>query len=254
MRQPTYITVSWDDGHPWDLRVAALLAKHRLSGTFYIPMRTTHGTMAASQIRQLSGAFEIGAHTLDHVTLTRANDTQALQQIVGAKSWLEDNTGLPCLMFCPPEGRYSGRHLKMLRKAGYLGLRSVELTSLDFPRPKAGLMLMPTSVQAHPHSPIALCKNALKRVTLGNLWRYIVHGRSTDWCGMASSLLRQAIKTGGVFHLWGHSWELRQTGQWQRLDEVLAMMREFADQAFVLTNGQICQQFAAPAHVERDVR
>jgi peptidoglycan-N-acetylglucosamine deacetylase len=253
VRQTTYLTTSWDDGHPLDLRIADLLTKYGLRGTFYAPMRAPNGTMTVAQIRELGRGFEIGAHTLDHVTLTRAHEDQAWQQIVGSKSWLEDSTGLACLMFCPPEGKYSGQHLKMVQKAGYLGLRSVELASLDRPRPKAGLMLMPTSVQAHPHSPVVFCKNAIKRAAFANLWRYIVHGRSSDWPGLAASLLRRVIEIGGVFHLWGHSWELQQTGQWQRLDEVLAMMSKFAHEALLLTNGQICQQTLVAAHLGRDV-
>jgi len=55
-------------------------------------------------------------------------------------------------------------------------------------------------------------------------------------------LLRQALTSGGVFHLWGHSRALQETGQWQRLDEVLRFMSEFAIQAPSLTNGQICQR------------
>ena len=69
MTAATAITTSWDDGHPLDLRVAELLAKHGLPGTFYVPMRAEHGTMTTAQLRELSGAFEIGAHTVHHVDL-----------------------------------------------------------------------------------------------------------------------------------------------------------------------------------------
>jgi len=249
VKPAAYITTSWDDGHPLDLRVAELLARHGLPGTFYVPRVAEHGTMALDQMRELGRDFEIGAHTLDHVILTRAAEQQAWEQIAGSKSWIEDSTGLACLMFCPPQGKYSGRHLEMARRAGYLGLRSVELASLDCPRPKAGLMLMPTSVQAYPHYPLAFFRNAIKRAAFGNLWRYIVCGRSRDWPALAGSLLSRAVEGGGVFHLWGHSWELQQTGQWQRLDEVLGMMSDFAGQALVLTNGQTCQQIAVAPDV-----
>lgn len=238
----TYITTSWDDGHQFDLRVAELLTKHRLQGTFYIPMTSENRTMTVPHIRELSRAFEIGAHTLHHAVLTEATDQQAWQEIADSKSWLENGTGLPCLMFCPPKGKYSSRHLNMIRKAGYLGVRSVEMVSLDFPRPKSGLMLLPTTIQAHPHGLLAFARNSLKRAAFGNLWRFVAHGRSTDWPVLARSLLRQALKYGGVFHLWGHSWELQETGQWQRVDEVLRFMGEFASQAPALTNGQLCLQ------------
>ena len=39
-------------------------------------------------------------------------------------------------------------------------------------------------------------------------------------------LLNVVRRRGGVFHLWGHSWELEQTAQWQRLDAVLRLLGE----------------------------
>jgi len=241
----TYITTSWDDGHQLDLRVAELLTKYRLHGTFYIPKESENGTMKAVQVRELSRAFEIGAHTLHHVVLTSAADQHARQEIIDSKSWVEETTGLPCLMFCPPTGRYSNSHVEMVRKAGYVGLRTVEMVSLDFPRQKSGLMLLPTTLHAYPHSHIAFARNTIKRAAFGNLWRFIAHGCSTEWPTLARSLLRQALTSGGVFHLWGHSWALQETGQWQRLDEVLRFMSEFASQAPALTNGQICLEAAS---------
>src|SRR5436190_13479271 len=96
MKPIACITTSWDDGHPLDLRVAELLAKYDLRGTFYVPRSAERGTMTAAQIRELSGAFEVGAHTLHHVVLTRAPEAQARQEIAGSKSWLEDLTGSAC--------------------------------------------------------------------------------------------------------------------------------------------------------------
>jgi len=243
----TCITTSWDDGHPLDLRVAELLSKYRLPGTFYPPMTAENNTMSGIQIRELSRAFEIGAHTLHHVVLTRITEQRAWQEISDSKSWIEDNTGLGCLMFCPPKGKYSAAHQALIRKAGYFGLRSVELISLDFPRPQRGLMLLPTTIQAHPHGLFAISKNALRRAAFDNLWRYVAHGGSTDWSALAQSLLRQALEYGGVFHMWGHSWELQQTGQWQRLDESLRFISEFRDQTRTLTNGEVCRLSRGPA-------
>jgi hypothetical protein len=130
----------------------------------------------------------------------------------------------------------------MVRTAGYLGVRNVELLSLDFPRNNAGIMLLPTTIQAYPHGSLAFAKNAVKRMALKNLLRLMTHRRSTDWPALARSLLHESIRCGGVFHLWGHSWELQETGHWQRLDEALRCMSEVAIQAPSLTNGQICQR------------
>jgi hypothetical protein len=255
MNPKTYITTSWDDGHPLDFRVGELLKKYGLRGTFYVPMTAEKETMTAAELRELSLAFEIGAHTLHHNVLTSATERQAWQDIIDSKSWVESKTGLPCLMFCAPKGKYRSRHLKMISKAGYLGLRSVELTSLEFPRRKAGLLLMPTTIQAYPHGFFAFAQNAIKRAAFGNLWRFVVHGRSAEWPTLAQSLLLHALKFGGVFHLWGHSWELQETGQWQRLEELLRFMSWFANQATPLTNGQICQRsFSPDAFIDEAVR
>jgi hypothetical protein len=235
------ITTSWDDGHPLDFRVAALLTKYGLRGTFYVPMSAETGTMTAAQVRELSGTFEIGAHTLHHVDLTGATEQEARQEIVDSKAWLEDNTSLPCSMFCPPKGKYSFRHLALIRQAGFTGVRSVEMLSLDFPRFQAGLLVMPTTVQAHPHRLAAYARNVLRRWAWRNLWLYLAHGRSTDWAKLAESLLCQVHQHGGIFHLWGHSWEVEKNGQWQRLEEVLRFMGQFANQVPALSNAQVCE-------------
>jgi peptidoglycan/xylan/chitin deacetylase (PgdA/CDA1 family) len=246
MTQTTYITTSWDDGHPRDLRVAELLAKHNLVGTFYVPLITDKETMATAQVRDLSSDFEIGAHTLHHVILSRASQPLAWQEISNSKAWVEDTTGKRCQMFCPPEGKYRKIHLDMVLKAGYVGLRSVELMSLDFPRTMSGVMVLPTTVQSYPLGPLAIGKNALKRMAIANMWRFVTRGRSTEWPVLARALLVDALKRGGVFHLWGHSWELEDTSQWHRLDEVFRFMGEFRCQAECLTNSQICEKKPPP--------
>jgi len=242
MTPQVYTTTSWDDGHPADLRVAELLVKYGLGGTFYVPMSAPGGTMTAAQIRDLSGSFEIGAHTLHHLVLTKLGEQKAVDEIVGSKNWVEDTTGAACTMFCAPQGKFATRELEIARSGGYLGFRTVELSSLGFPRWKSGILVMPTTIQAYQHSPFTLAKNAVKRMAVGNLWRVLVHGNSVEWPKAAKSFLRHALSFGGVFHLWGHSWEMEGTRQWQRLEETLQMLKDVAGEAPAITNGQLCVQ------------
>jgi peptidoglycan/xylan/chitin deacetylase (PgdA/CDA1 family) len=241
LKPRTYMTTSWDDGHPLDMRVAELLTKYGLAGTFYVPRAAQNKTMTAAQIRELGRAFEIGSHTVHHPVLTKMTEQAAWQEISESKFWLEDSTGSSCLLFCPPTGRYTSVHLDMIRNAGYIGMRTAELSSLALPRMKARLLIMPTTVQAYPHGGAAFVKNAIKRFAFANLWRSVVHGRSKDWPEFALSLLRLALAQGGVFHLWGHSWELQEADQWRRLEDALRFMRQFTTDAAPLTNGQICR-------------
>lgn len=244
------ITTSWDDGHPLDLRVADLLARHGLRGTFYIPRSFEAGTMTPAEIRGLSDrGFEVGAHTLDHVDLKTVDESMALHEIGGSKAWVEDLTGRPCRMFCPPKGRFNRRDLRLAQDCGFDGLRTVELMSLDYPRFGPGILVMPTSVQAHPHEWSAYARNGLRRLAPHNLWRSIIFGRSSDWTGTAAALVDRVVKRGGVFHLWGHSWELQEYGQWRRLEEVLRLLSQYVDGAPALTNGEVCGNVLSRQHV-----
>jgi hypothetical protein len=240
------ITTSWDDGHPTDLRIAEMLIRHGLRGTFYIPRAIETGVMSLPAMREIAEKFEIGAHTLNHVFLTDTDDTTARNEIAGSKGWVEDVTGKPCGMFCPPAGRYSRQHLPMFREAGFAGIRTVEFMSFDRPRLCTnGLLEMPTTMQAFPQPALNYAKNLAKRRAMRNFWRYAIHGRSRDWVKLAENLARRAIAEGGVFHLWGHSWEIEQTKQWVQLEEVLGFLGELVRQAPCLTNGQICQETLA---------
>lgn len=235
------LTTSWDDGHPLDMRVADMLARHGIAGTFYVPRQAPCGTMSAAQLGELATTFEIGAHTIGHEQLTSLSPAQSWREISGSKAWVEDRTGHGCRMFCPPRGCFSKGHLDMARRAGFLGLRTTELVSLDPPRQADGLWVMPTTVQAFAHRPLGYVRNAAKRAAPGNLWRYVRHGWAGSWPSLARRMLEQAPPTGCVFHLWGHSWELEEHRQWQRLDEVLRWMGSHAETGRTLTNGDVCK-------------
>jgi peptidoglycan/xylan/chitin deacetylase (PgdA/CDA1 family) len=241
VKPATCFTTSWDDGHPLDLRIAELLARYGLTGTFYLPMESGRETMAPTAIRQISSLFEVGAHTLHHVNLSAVSDTRAREEIMESKAWIEYVTGKRCAMFCFPKGHFRRSHLRFVKEAGYAGARTVELLSVDFPQPKAGISLMPTTIQAFPHTGLAYARNLAKRFAFGNLRSYVLHGRSTDWLRLVESFQMLSLRKGGVFHLWGHSWEIEKQAQWRRLEEALRFMSQFTQEAPCLTNIEVCR-------------
>ncbi len=241
MAATAWITTSWDDGHPLDLRLAEMLHRNNLKATFYIPRAIPSGVMSESQVRELSQSFEIGGHTLDHLFLPTIPDAQANLQISGCKKWVEDTTGQSCRMFCPPAGKFTEAHRGMIAGAQFMGLRSVELLSLAPPMPVPGnLLQMPTTLQSYPHPRKTYIKNAIKRKSWGSLVRYVLHGAPANWEKHAERLLQVVIKNGGVFHLWGHSWEIEQTDQWDTLERVLKVMGQCAKHARTGTNAEVC--------------
>lgn len=235
-----FCTTSWDDGHPLDLRIADLLFKYGLRGTFYVPMQTERGVLTPAQIRELSTAFEIGAHGVHHVDLTNLPAPTAHHEIVAAKHHVEDLTGKPCLMFCFPYGKYRRQHLTFARDAGYVGVRTTELLSLAFPRRASGIFVMPTTIQATPHSMWAYLRNASKRLAWGSLANCARHVPGSTWERTARSFVSVLNRRGGVFHLWGHAWEVEEQGQWRRLEDVLRHLAGRAESLMTATNAELC--------------
>lgn len=243
MKPLTCMTTSWDDGHPLDFRLADMLEANGLRATFYIPESADTGTMGRGDVRHLSERFDIGAHTIHHTFLDTVDEKRAAAEIIDSKAWVEHITGRPCDLFCPPAGKHSERDLRLIRQAGYVGLRTVELMSTDAPRERDGLLIMPTTVHAFPHPAKSYVKNALKRRSPHNLWRYVVNGHMAGWDEQVERQLESVARHGGVFHLWGHSWELEETAQWERLAAVLAVMGRYTSRVPCLTNAQVCQTF-----------
>lgn len=239
------MTTSWDDGHPLDFRIAELLTKHGLTGTFYVPRASQKKVMTAVQVRELSGAFEIGAHTLDHARIDRVPDGEASRQLLGSRRWIEEVTGKGCKVFCFPEGKFNGRQLRLVRETGFRAARTVELLSIAEPQYIRGLWLIPTTIQAFPHGPLAYAKNAAKRLTFSHLMTVPAALRAKDWMTVARKMLIRTIARGGVFHLWGHSWEIEQEQQWQELEEFLAFAGARLKNSSCVANGELCNGRAA---------
>jgi hypothetical protein len=242
--RPILITTSWDDGHPLDLRVAELLSKYGLTGTFYVPRSGQRNVMTESQIHELSENFEIGGHTMDHRAIDRCSDLDALGQLSGSRDWIEQVTGKSCRVFCFPGGRFRNLQLKLVRQAGFEAARTVELLSTARPRCIDGLYLIPTTIQAFPHGPSAYAKNALKRFSGSAAFSLKNVLLSHNWAAVARQLFLRTLDRGGVFHLWGHSWEIEEQVQWENLETLLKNIWSWREEWKVVTNGELCAAYA----------
>src|SRR5579871_3020924 len=147
-----WVTTSWDDGYPLDLRLAALLHRYGVPGTFYVPIRSQLPVIAPAQVRELAAHFDIGGHTVSHVLLDRIPGQSAREEIFESRRRIEDITGAACRMFCPPSGRFRRAHVRDVREAGYIGLRTVELMSVAYPKSQDGVLMLPATVQLYRHS------------------------------------------------------------------------------------------------------
>ncbi len=240
LRPRALMTTSWDDGHPLDFRVAELLEKYGLAGTFYVPRTSQKAVMHPQKIRELGRTFEIGAHTLEHVRIDRLVDDAAFAQLSGSRRWVEDVTGKNCEVFCFPGGAFKKRQLRLVREAGFRAARTVELLSTAEPREIDGLCVIPTTIQAFPHGTYAYMKNALRRFSRTFYLAVRSSSNSGDWVAQATEILTRTIEQGGVFHLWGHSWEIEEKSQWKQLESFLSFVSTRLCTMQCVTNSELC--------------
>jgi hypothetical protein len=98
-----------------------------------------------------------------------------------------------------------------------------------------GVAMVATTVQAGPMGFLKVARNSLKRARPGNLFRHVLY-RKSDWVATAQVVLEHVLSSGGVFHFWGHSWELDQMGQWHNVERVFSMLAQCKGHAMFTDN------------------
>lgn len=243
------VTTSWDDGHPADAKLAALLAKYGIAATFYVPTRNSEGrpVLEKGQIRQLSAQFEIGGHTTDHVVLTNLPVDQADQQIRDNKRWLEDVTARPTRGFCYVRGRYNHTVKDLVENAGFEYARTGKSLRAGIAGDRFEL---PTTIQLYPHDKVVYFKNLLRdRLTYERARLFSTALASAKLVERIDRTVDYCRNNGGYFHLWGHSWEIEERGLWNDLEIVLRRLAEHAASTEFLTNHQVYSR-----HFSRDAQ
>lgn len=236
--RPLIVTTSWDDGHPADMRVAALLAKHGIAGTFYVPSRNAEGrpVMQAREMAQLARHFEIGGHTWDHVSLTRLPPDTVRRQLMTNKQQLEDLLGHEVPGFAYVRGHHSRMVRRLVAQAGFRYARTVKNLADG---PGTDPYRVPTTIQFFSHSASTLLRNFLSGGPGVGRARILQAARpGGDLPQQCISTAQACAHHGGHFHLWGHSWELAEHDLWQSLDDCLHRLRDL--NARFVTNQEWC--------------
>jgi peptidoglycan-N-acetylglucosamine deacetylase len=226
IKKEIIVTTSWDDGHKCDLILKKLLDEYNIKGTFY-PTPNYLIPMTNDELLIIDQHHEIGAHTLNHPILTEIQKKFAWEEIMGSKKNLEDILGHPINMFCYPFGKYDNEIKDLIKKAGFIAARTCQPG--DFSKGKD-----PFEWHITLHA-----SNGSPRLTF-NLWKknHLLIQSLFDWEIRAKMLFDKALQVGGIYHIWGHSWEFEQKNEWDKLERVF---KYIANRKNVLykTNSQI---------------
>jgi peptidoglycan-N-acetylglucosamine deacetylase len=229
------LTTSWDDGHRCDVRLARTLKEHGLKATFYVAPENQEfakqDLLSLPEIRDLSQDFEIGAHSMTHRRLPTISEQEAAKEIIESKAVLEQAIGKEIKVFCYPGGAYTKLHVQLVKDAGYRYARTVARHTFTVDDPyEAG-----TSLHVYNHR-------------FGfDLWRTArfvkfqpikVLRCGLEWDALAKVMFDQVVKEGGIYHIWGHSWEIDEHDDWERLENVFRYISANPKVSYV-TNGEL---------------
>jgi peptidoglycan/xylan/chitin deacetylase (PgdA/CDA1 family) len=209
-----------------------MLKEHGLRATFYVAPENQEfakqDLLTSAQIRDISQGFEIGAHSMTHRRLPTIPEQEAEKEIIESKAVLEQVTGKEINAFCYPGGAYTKLHVQLVKDSGYRYARTAARYAFAMDDPyEAG-----TSLHVYNH------RLDLWQTARFAKFRPIKVLRYLEWDALARAMFDQVIKKGGVYHIWGHSWEIDDHNDWERLENVFRYISANPKVKYV-TNGEL---------------
>lgn len=236
------ITTSWDDGHPLDVKLCSMLKRFGIQGTIYAPITNWENeVMSIDAMKAIAKDFEIGGHTYNHTILTTINKDQIIYELTASKRYLEEILGKDVTSFCYPRGQYNSAIQHMVKESGYKGGRTAELFRTSITRS----FEYHTTVQAVDRIILSKGKQILTTDNRALASRLLLSGKIFQrWEMIAKDTLDYVLENGGIWHLWGHSWEIDRNGDWNTLEAVLEYVRDRGKQygADFVSNGIIFEK------------
>jgi len=227
------VTCSWDDGHKLDLKLANLLLRYRLRGTFFIPIRCLGNSLSKEDIIFLSKYFEIGAHSLTHPYLTRLPLNDADREIMESKRVLEDIMERRVYGFSYPYGDFNNKIVKCVIRSGYTYARTN--------KPSKRIT-----------DPYRMGVTAILRRYVGIREFLVSMIRVRRFKSLVGATFDDVYSNGGVWHMLGHSWQIEKLGMWDDLEEILSYISNRKDVLYA-TNHEVIQVLTSNSFPSKSV-
>lgn len=204
------LTFSYDDAVTQDTRLAGLLNRYGMKGTFNINTgllgtektytrdgkTVTQNRFKPEQLREVYAGHELAVHGLTHLDLALAGNAAAAYEVMADRKNIEDLTGTPVRGMAYPFGTWSEGLVSLLRSCGMDYSRTTKSTRA-FTVPEEFLTWNPT------------CHHADEQLFT-----------------LAERFFEPEQKYSGprLFYVWGHSYEFDLRGDWERMEKFLEQM------------------------------
>ncbi len=218
------LTFSYDDGVEQDIRLADILNKHGMKGTFNLnsgiyapegkvyPEGRIHRRMTEKAITELfsDGNHEVAVHSFTHPHLEVLSPAMVAHEIVKDREKLEQQFGTVIRGMAYPMGTFSDEVVDVLKSCGIAYARTTVSTEK---------FSIPTDWLRMP----ATC-----------------HHKNPRLMELAQKFVEKEIKSHPqLFYLWGHSYEFEGDNNWNVIEEFTDFMAGRDPDIWVATNIEI---------------
>ena len=230
------LTLSYDDGVVQDIRLAEIMKKNGIKGTFNINSGTyldeetvreeNYGRMKLSESKVLytNSGNEVAVHAYTHPRLELLDTTEVLSEVIEDRKSIEKEYGTIARGMAYPFGTYSDKVIEALKMCGICYSRTTKATE-SFGLPENWLTLDPTC-----------------------------HHNNPRLMELAKQFVEEDPRWGGVwmFYLWGHSYEFDDNDNWNVIEEFCEYMGG-RDDIWYATNIEIYDYVKAYENLQTSV-
>jgi len=216
-RATIFVINSWDDVTSLDLKLCDCLETYNLKGTFFVGNNWIGKKISVDELRCISERHEIGAHTVNHVNLLHVCEGVARREISESKKLLEKVIENSIDSFAYPYGLYNKAHVLMVQNANYLCART---TKPFYVNKAENPYELNVTIWAFPHA-LRDLKGMFRLLRLSP--KLIVNPlRIKRWNELGKRIFNILLESGGVFHLHGHAYQIKEKSNLLKLEDLLA--------------------------------
>ena len=218
------LTFSYDDGEIFDIKLAEILRKHGMKGTFNLNSSNLCDTdggryVNKNKLTEIYAGHEIAIHGVEHKNLCQMTDQEIALEILPDRQALEKLTGGLVQGMAYAFGAYNDNIMRIIDTLGVHYSRTVgENHFFDLPKN----FLAWDATCHHDHDVMKWGKEFLD---------------CPDW------------KELPLMYVWGHSYEFGRPDDWHIIEEFTDMMQN-RDEIWYATNGEIYDYITAIRRLE----
>lgn len=205
------VTVSYDDGVIFDVKLCEILAKYKVKGTFNINsgMENEPNRMSIKSCVELykRTGQEVGYHGVNHIHYLNASSSQTVLDVSLDRRNLEKATNGFIIGGAYPYGAYNEDVKKALQLSGIKYSRTTKSTKK---------FNIPTDFLE---------------------WHPTCHHKDKDLFPLLDEFLNKKNYFAEVFYLWGHSYEFNNDDNWNIIEEFCQNVSD--KKVWFATNGEI---------------